>query len=421
MIRWDFCRFFKVLLKQLLKFPLIIKKTKGRAARTQAITWIRFTRDDVETVDLAFNSRMMTVYDLNYKGEIVNAMLEHMAEQIENPALRNSKFVFNRILHMDIDFHRLNLTRGSSYIPLPDWLMKKKAIINPRNSDMECFKWAIIAAMKWEEMDRNQQRVSKLKRYEEEFNWKDIEFPVCLRDISKFESRNEIGVNILAVEDGKIYICRKGKDYDRVANLMLITESNGNPNKKHYVAIKSLSRLLSNQNNKHNGTQHFCTNCLHGFKSENTRNEHYNYCRSKDSVRVEMPKKNPIVKYTDGQCQFKVPFVMYADFESILVPVSGAPNNPNMSSTRGINIQKPSGWCVYSKFAYRKGLDQASQYRGEDCVSKFCKHVISEARRLYRSAPQKPMRPLTKEEVRNYNRAKECHICFKRFKNNQDM
>ena len=36
-----------------------------------------------------------------------------------------------------------------------------------------------------------------------------------------------------------------------------------------------------------------------------------------------MPTKNPIVKYTDGQYQFKVPFVIYADFESILVPVSG--------------------------------------------------------------------------------------------------
>ena len=73
---------------------LRIKETKGRAAITQAITWTRFTRDDVETVDLAFNSRMMTVYDLNNKGEIVNAMLEHMAQQIENPALRNSTVRF---------------------------------------------------------------------------------------------------------------------------------------------------------------------------------------------------------------------------------------------------------------------------------------------------------------------------------------
>ena len=48
--------------------------------------------------------------------------------------------------------------------------MKKKAIINPKNSDMECFKWTVITAMKWEEIGNNPERVSKLKRYEEEFN-----------------------------------------------------------------------------------------------------------------------------------------------------------------------------------------------------------------------------------------------------------
>ena len=178
----------------------------NRAVRSQATTWIKFVRDEVEQVSLAFNSRMMTVYSLNDKNEIVTAMIEHMAQQIENPALRNSKFVFDRVLHMDIDFHRLNLMRGSSYVPLPDWLTKKKAIINPKNSDMECFKWAVIAAMKWEEIDRDHQRVSKLKRYEGEFDWNGLEFPVSLRDINKFERNNEIGVNILAVENKKIYI-----------------------------------------------------------------------------------------------------------------------------------------------------------------------------------------------------------------------
>ena len=132
---------------------LLDKQTMHRSVRSQATTWIRFVRDEVEEVSLAFNSRMMTVYNLNDKSEIVTAMIEHMAQQIENPALRNSKFVFDRVLHMDIDFHRLNLTRGSSYVPLPDWLTKKKAIINPKNPDMECFKWAVIAAMKWEEID----------------------------------------------------------------------------------------------------------------------------------------------------------------------------------------------------------------------------------------------------------------------------
>ena len=134
---------------------LLNKETTNRAVRSQATIWIRFTRDGVEMVNLAFNSRIMTVYNLNDQSEIVNAMIEHMAQQIENPALKDSKFVFDRVLYMDMDFHRLNLTRGSSYIPLPDWLTKKKGIINPKNSEMECFKWAVIAAMKWEEIDRD--------------------------------------------------------------------------------------------------------------------------------------------------------------------------------------------------------------------------------------------------------------------------
>ena len=33
-----------------------------------------------------------------------------MREEIENPALKDSKFVFDGVMQMDIDFHRLNLT-----------------------------------------------------------------------------------------------------------------------------------------------------------------------------------------------------------------------------------------------------------------------------------------------------------------------
>ena len=277
-------------------------------------------------------------------------------------------------------------------------------------------------------MGNNPERVSKLRRYEEEFDWSGLEFPVSFRDINKFERNNEIGVNILAVQNKETYICRKGKDYDRIVNLMLIADVE-NPNKKHYVAVKSLSRLLSKQNSKHKEAQHFCTNCLNGFESEIIRDEHYKYCRSKDFFRVEMPTKNPIVKYADGQYQFKVPFVIYADFKSILVPVSGAPNNgprgagapphPEMSSTRGINgvvnVHQPSGWCMYSKFAYGKVTNPLKQHRGIDGVSKFCETIIAEAQRLYESAPKKPMDKLTKEQNIEFITAKECHICFKKF------
>ena len=100
---------------------------------------------------------------------------------------------------------------------------------------------------------------------------------------------------------------------------MLITENN----RKHYVAIKSLSRLLSSQNTKHKGKEYFCMNCLQGFKEESFRNEHIGSCKDNESVRIEMPHKRPIVEYSDGQFQFKFPFIMYAHFESILEPIQG--------------------------------------------------------------------------------------------------
>ena len=266
--------------------------------------------------------------------------------------------------------------------------------------------------MKWEEIDCHPERVSKLRKYENEFDWGGITYPVTTKNITKFETRNRIGVNLLALNGKIVYICRKGANYERKVNLMILEEGE----KKHYVAIKSLERLLSKMNSKHNPKQHFCDNCLNGFKTQESRDRHYDYCTSNESVKIEMPAKNPVVSYSNGQHQFKVPFIMYADFESILEPIHGVKNNPEQSSTWGVNSHKPSGWCLHSKFAYGKVKKPTTQYRGTDCIEKLCEKIISEAKRLYRSYPEMPMLPLTKEQTKEYKIATKCHICFKEFK-----
>ena len=54
-------------------------------------------------------------------GEIIEKMFAHKKTQYENPAFANSRFVFNQvILYLDINFHNLKLTRGISYLTLPD-------------------------------------------------------------------------------------------------------------------------------------------------------------------------------------------------------------------------------------------------------------------------------------------------------------
>ena len=131
---------------------MIKRELKTRtSARIQTTAWIRFVRDDEEgqeRVELAFNSLMTSVYRGSGTDQVVNGMIANMKFQIENPVLLNSRFVFDEFLYLDVNFHQLNLPRGSSYLPLPDWLARKKAIVNPHNDDEECFKWSVIAAEK---------------------------------------------------------------------------------------------------------------------------------------------------------------------------------------------------------------------------------------------------------------------------------
>ena len=76
-----------------------------------------------------------------------------------------------------------------------------------------------------------------------------------------------------------------------------------------------------------------------------------------------MPHKRLIVEYSDGQFQYKVLFIMYADFESILEPIQGPENNPRNSATRGANVHTPSEWCIRSEFTYGEVKDPLKLYR----------------------------------------------------------
>ena len=203
---------------------------------------------------------MTDVHRGNDLEQIVDGMIIHMMTQIENPALLNSRFRFDEVLFLDISFHRLNLTRGSSYLLYPDWIANKKVIINPHNNDEECFKWAVIAAENIGMKDP--QHVSNLRKFTDNYDWSGLELPVSVKDIREFEIKNGISINVLVVEGRDIYSYRKTNyKSDREINLLVISENSI----RHYTVIKSLSRLLYSSNSKHKCKQYFCNNCLQGF------------------------------------------------------------------------------------------------------------------------------------------------------------
>ena len=84
-----------------------------------------------------------------------------------------------------------------------------------------------------------------------------------------------------------------------------------------------------------------------------------------------MPHKRPIAEYSDVQFQFKVSFIMYADFESILKLIQGLVNDLTISSTREVNNHVPSGWCICSEFTYGEVKDPLRLYRGRIVFESF--------------------------------------------------
>ena len=67
---------------------------------------------------------------------------------------------------------------------------------------------------------------------------------------------------------------------------------------------------------------------------------------------------------------------MYAEFESILEPME-------KNSKGQVNKHVPSGFCVYSKFAYEDVPDLLKAYREKDCVERFVDHIEAEVKRLH--------------------------------------
>ena len=100
-------------------------------------------------------------------------------------------------MHLYINFYRLTLTRGSSYIELSEWIKIKKGSDKSTKQDEESFKWAVIAASHHEEIKHHLERISLLKPYENQYNWEMLEFPVSIKKIDKFEKSNtRMAVNV---------------------------------------------------------------------------------------------------------------------------------------------------------------------------------------------------------------------------------
>ena len=86
-----------------------------------------------------------------------------------------------------------------------------------------------------------------------------------------------------------------------------------------------------------------------------------------------MPKEdNKILKYNHGEKSMKIPFINYADLESLLEKMNTCHNNPKKSSTTKINTDTPSGYSLFTHCSFDATKNKLDCYKGKDFMKNFC-------------------------------------------------
>ena len=284
--------------------------------------------------------------------QLFKSLLQKYEENLQNK-MRGSDFEFDGVNFLYYDFNKISLNRGGSYIDSPKWLKDKKSTINPKNNDNKCFQYAVTLALNLDRIKTDPQRISKIKPFIDQYNWKDIEFPSTSKDWRKFELNSKVALNILYIPHNtkKIQLVYKSKHNltcDKQVILLMIT----NGEKWHYLTVKNLPGLLRGITSTHHG-DFYCLNCFQSYRTINKFGLHKKICENHNYCRVEMLNKdNNMIKYNQGEKYIKLPFVIYGDLECLLEKMSTCINNPNESSTTKINNHIPSGYSIFTSCSF---------------------------------------------------------------------
>ena len=135
--------------------------------------------------------------------KLIRRCFKKIVQEIGTYQKNGSGWYFKEVVQLEIHTVEFNPNKGSSYIPLPNWILNKKAIVNIQNKDEKCFLWCILRY--FYPRDSHEERLTDLKKYEFSLNTKGIDFPMKLKDISKFEKLNPSlpGINVFSVNDSK--------------------------------------------------------------------------------------------------------------------------------------------------------------------------------------------------------------------------
>nr|DAC81291.1 TPA_asm: PolB [Ladona dragonfly adintovirus] len=389
----------------------IREELRNSALKINLVVRTRFRRDEdgSEIAERCFktkNEMFLQADDINAKveeqfGKLLREKSEHAA--------KGSGWSLIRVIGLELRINKFTPSRGSSFIELPSKIKHSKSVINVGNGDNFCFKYAIWA----KNIACNPQRVSSYMNdnaFFNGYNWNCIMYPVSITEISKFEKRNNISINVFGLDEDDMVYPIKIVDYELEDHRDLLYLKNESTS--HYCWIKDFGRLVKKQITNHKDVAHICKRCMLNFTSASILANHKRSCNSKAPNKICLPSENENwLHFKNYSKTMRVPFVAYADFECILTSVSSCDPSDHNSFTCARQKHDVMSFCILLVSASGQKYDPIL-HRGKDAMSVFIstvRELANYVRAIYRK--KIPMKPLSAEEIQNFENSESCHIC----------
>ena len=209
------------------------------------------------------NEEFMSGDDTN---EIIKLLFESFLQRFEENLqnkIRGLKFEFDGNNFFYYSFNKMSIYIGGTYKDSPKWLKDKKSTINPKNNDDKCFQYAVTLALSLDNINNHPERISKIKPFIDQYNWKDIDFPPTNKDWRKLELNNNFALNILYIPHNtkKIQLAYRSKN-NLICNKKMILLMITDGEKWHYLVVENLPGLLKGITFTHK-KDFYCLKCFH--------------------------------------------------------------------------------------------------------------------------------------------------------------
>ena len=137
-----------------------------------------------------FKTRNMPVLPSTNIDDTLTFGLMRLTEKIDTYTSLGSGWEFYRVEKVFIEVTQFMPPTGAGHIPLTADLSAKKGVVNPQNTDNECFRWAILSAL--HPAPHHPERIAQYWQYYDTLYFKDIEFPIQADEIvlQRFERQN---------------------------------------------------------------------------------------------------------------------------------------------------------------------------------------------------------------------------------------